>query len=168
MNHLYINISCIYSADSFFLLCYVVCVYYRTKPVITTFERLSVFPRQTFGKLCPHPKLVCVKQSSTQMWFQTFKTIILLTVFRCLVRVWFSTMLKAELAHIHEGWNDHRIQHQPNLCVPCGVPNLLYYVPHAYGEQFYSLSLSQSLSPYCYYYNIVDKYSFGKYSYHKI
>ena len=42
-------------------------------------------------------------------------------------------LIQAELDRIAQHWNTHEIRQQRNANIPCGKPDILYYIPEMYG-----------------------------------
>ncbi|XP_070548944.1 uncharacterized protein [Ptychodera flava] len=77
----------------------------------------------------------------TEWWRQYFSTLANEGLFthrshlhKCLIRHCYLPVIQSELDDIISEWNDHCIRKQPQLHVPCGIPNVLYHCPELSGN----------------------------------
>ena len=50
-----------------------------------------------------------------------------------------TSVLQAELDRIAQNWNTHQIGQQRNTVLPCGKPDVMYFVPEMYGSNQYGV-----------------------------
>ncbi|XP_069109308.1 uncharacterized protein [Argopecten irradians] len=59
-------------------------------------------------------------------------------------RFCFMDILQKELDRVRMEWNQHQISRNDNISVPCGKPDIMFYMPSLYGTFDYKMSVDQT------------------------